>query len=47
MLGPYPATCKLVTWAENTVNFKLKLGKKWRRKPNKNEVGMELETKCK
>ena len=25
---------------------KLKLSKKWKRKSNKNEVGMELETKC-
>ena len=35
------AECQLATWAENAITFKLKLSKKWKRKPNKNEVGME------
>ena len=47
MLGPNLATSKLATWAENAVKLNLKLGKKWRRKPNKNEVGIKLERQCK
>ena len=35
MLGPNLATCQLATWAENAVKFKLKLSKKWKRKPDK------------
>ena len=46
MFGPNLAVCQLATWAENAIKFKLKLSKKWKRKPNKNEVGMEWETKC-
>ena len=46
MFGPNLASCQLATWAENAVKFKLKLSKKWKRKPNKNEVSMEWETKC-
>ena len=46
MFGPNLAVCQLATWAENAVKFKLKLSKKWKRKPSKNEVGMEWETKC-
>ena len=46
MLGRNLGACQLATWAENEVKFKLKLSKKWKRKPNKNEVGMEWETKC-
>ena len=45
MSGPNLAACQLATWAENAVKFKLKLSKIWKRKPNKNEVSMELETK--
>ena len=45
MLGPNLATCQLATWAENAVKFKLKLSKKWMRKPDKSEVEMEWETK--
>ena len=47
MLGPNLATCELSAWPENTVKLKLKLGKKWRRKPNKNKVGIKLEAQCK
>ena len=46
MLDPNLATCQLASWAENAVKFKLKLSENWKRKPNKNEVGMEWETKC-
>ena len=46
MFGSNLAVCQLATRAENTITFKLKLSKKWKRKPNKNEVGMEWETKC-
>ena len=45
MFGPNLAACQLATWTENAVKFKFKLSKKWKRKRNKNEVGMELETK--
>ena len=45
MLGPNLATCQLATWAENAVKFKLKLSKKWKRKPDKSEEEMEWETK--
>ena len=41
MLSPNLAMCQLATWAENALTFKLKRSKKWKRKPNKNEVGME------
>ena len=34
MFGPNLAACQLATWAENVVKFKLKLSKKWKRKPN-------------
>ena len=50
MLGPNLAMCQLASWAENAIKFKLKLSENWKRKPNKNEVGMEWETrygKCK
>ena len=46
MSGPNLAACQLSARAENAVKFKLKLSKTWKRKPNKNEVGMEWETKC-
>ena len=46
MFGPKHAACQLPTWAENAVKFKFKLSEKLNRKPNKNEVGMEWETKC-
>ena len=45
MLSLNLATCQLATWAENAAKFKLTLRKKWNRKPNKNEVVMEWETK--
>ena len=35
MFGPNLAACQLATWAENAVKFKLKLSKKWKRKPKK------------
>ena len=41
MLGPNLATCQLGTWAENAVKFELKLTQK----ANKNEVGVEWETR--
>ena len=47
MLSLNLATCQLATWAESAVKFKLTLRKKWNRKPNKNEVGMEWEAKLK
>ena len=47
MFRPNLAACQLATCAENAVKFKLKLIKKWKRIPNKNEVGMEWETNCK
>ena len=40
------AACQLATWAENAVKFRLRLNKKWKRKPNKDEVGIEWETNC-
>ena len=46
MFGPNLAVCQLTTWAKNAVKFKLKLSKKWKRKPTKNEIGMGWETKC-
>ena len=46
MSAPNLAACQLATWVENGLKFKFKLSKKWKRKPNKNEVGMEWETKC-
>ena len=46
MFGPNLAACQLAKWAENAVKFKLKLSKEWKRKPNKNGVGVESETKC-
>ena len=46
MFGPNLVVCHLATWAENAVKFKLKISKKWKRKQNKNELGMEWETKC-
>ena len=46
MFGLKLVECQLAIWAENAVKFKLKLNKKWKRKQNKNEVGMEWETKC-
>ena len=46
MFGPNLAECQLATWAENAIKFKHKLSKKWNRKPNKKEVGMEWERKC-
>ena len=46
MFSPNLAACQLATWAENAIKFKLKLSKKSKRKPNKNEVCMEWETKC-
>ena len=33
MFGPNLAACQLATWAENAIKFKLKLSKKWKRKP--------------
>ena len=39
MLRPNLVMCQLATGAENATKFKLKLSKKWKRKPNKN--GME------
>ena len=45
MLDPDLATYQLASWAENAVKFKLKLSGNWKRKLNKNEVGMEWETK--
>ena len=36
--------CQLVTWAENAVKFKLKLSKKWKIKPGKNEVESGKQT---
>ena len=41
MFRPNLAACQLATWAENAVKVKLKLSKKWKRRPNKTEVGME------
>ena len=38
MLYPNLAMCQLATWAEHAVKFKLKLSKKWKRKPNKNRM---------
>ena len=46
MFGPNLAACQLATWAENAIKFKLKLSKKWKRNSNKNDVGMEWETRC-
>ena len=46
MFGPNQAACQLATWAENVVKFKVKPSKRWKRKPSKNEVGVEWETKC-
>ena len=46
MFGPNLAVCQLATWAENAIKFKLKLSTKWKRKPNKDVVGIEWETKC-
>ena len=46
MFGPNLAVCQLGKRAENAVKFKLKLTKNWQRKPSKNEVGMDWETKC-
>ena len=40
MLGHNQAVCQLATWAENAAKFKLKRSKKWKRKPNKNEVAV-------
>ena len=40
------AAYQVTTWAKNAVKFKLKLSKKWKKKLNKNEVGMKWETKC-
>ena len=45
MFAPNLAACQLAAWPENAVKFKLKLSKKWKRKANKNEVGMEWETR--
>ena len=45
MLGPNLVTSQLASWAENAVKFKLKFSENWKRKPNKNEVGIEWETK--
>ena len=46
MFGPNLVARQLATWAENAVKLNLKLSKKWKRKPNKNQVDMEWETKC-
>ena len=46
MSAPNLAACQLATWAENGLKIKFKLSKKWKRKANKNEMGMEWETKC-
>ena len=46
MFVPNLAACQLATCAENAVEFKLKLSKKWKGKLNKSMVGMEWETKC-
>ena len=46
MSGPNLAACQLATWAGNAVKFNLRLSKTCKRKPSKNEVGMEWETKC-
>ena len=46
MSAPNLAACQLDTWAENAVKFKLKLSKTWKRKPSKNNMSMECETKC-
>ena len=44
------AACQLATWAEDVIKFKLKVSKKWKRKPKKkkesNKMGMEWEAKC-
>ena len=39
--GPNLTVSQLTAWAENAVKFKPELSKKWKRKPSRNEVGME------
>ena len=41
MFDPNLAAYELATWAENDIKVKLSLSKTWKRKPNKNEAGVE------
>ena len=45
MLNANLATSRLGTWTENSIKFKLKISKRWKRKPNEKEVGMKWEAK--